>query len=620
MTSPLQLDHDAPWRQRLRARRLLETYVAPAHPERGLVVCNLSSEAFQLYAWEVPQGELRQLSNEPGGVRYGWLTPDGEWAVFLRDDHGSELGHLAAIPYAGGPPQDLTPALPAYTLRGFDICRNGTRLAFDAVSAAGYQFYLIEIGPEGFGPPRLIYSSQQEAWEALLSYDGSLLALKSSARAGGRRRYSTIVLDTASGAQRAELWDGVEQSVEPVAFAPLSGDNRLALTTTRHGGVQRPVIWEPLANTRQDLALPEVAGEIAPLVWSPDGTELLLHTGQRAQERLDRYELASNTLHALAHPVGSFKGRIGPYHCGTSGAYYGPDGQVWALWSDAATPSQLLALVPNGSPQVRLALSDSPPGQPWRSVEFASSDGTMVQAWLGLPAGEGPFPTILNTHGGPHGHVVSLFSPTSQAWLDHGFAFLTVNYRGSTGFGRAFREQIDGDVGHWELEDMLAARSWLVEQGIARPDAVLLEGGSYGGYLTTWAMTQRPELWAGGIAPVALVDWKINYEDSSDALKGWARALLGGTPDELPGLYRERSPLTHIAQLRAPLIVVAGRHDSRTPPRQIETLAETMAELDKDLELVWLESGHGVSSGPALELMVERHLRFAYRVLGVDDK
>ena len=98
------------------------------------------------------------------------------------------------------------------------------------------------------------------------------------------------------------------------------------------------------------------------------------------------------------------------------------------------------------------------------------------------------------------------FDASSQAWHDHGFAFLTVNYRGSTGFGREFQEQINGDVGHWELEDMLAARRWLIEQGIAHPDRILLEGGSYGGFLTVWALSQAPDLWAGGVAPVAIVD------------------------------------------------------------------------------------------------------------------
>lgn len=82
----------------------------------------------------------------------------------------------------------------------------------------------------------------------------------------------------------------------------------------------------------------------------------------------------------------------------------------------------------------------------------------------------------------------------SQAWLDHGFAYLTVNYRSSTTFGREFQEQIWGNPGHWEVEDMLAAHGWLVREGIARQDQVLLTGSSYGGYVTLLALGKRPNL------------------------------------------------------------------------------------------------------------------------------
>ena len=205
----------------------------------------------------------------------------------------------------------------------------------------------------------------------------------------------------------------------------------------------------------------------------------------------------------------------------------------------------------------------------------------------------------------------------SYGWLDHGFAFLTVNYRGSTGFGREFQEKINGDVGHWELEDMLAARLWLVEQGIAQPNQILLEGGSYGGFLAVWALSQRPELWAGAVAPVAIVDWTMNYEDSSAAMQGWARLVFGGSPQQKPELYRRRSPLTHAAAIQAPLLIVQGRHDSRATPRQMEVFARTMEAADKEFTLIWLDAGHGTSSAAVAERIQETHLKFAYQALGL---
>src|SRR5207249_7839956 len=143
-----------------------------------------------------------------------------------------------------------------------------------------------------------------------------------------------------------------------------------------------------------------------------------------------------------------------------------------------------------------ISSEDVPPGRPWRSVSFPSSDGTPIQGWLALPEGAGPFPTILETHGGPTAVMMESFDPSCQMWLDHGFAYLTINYRGSTTFGKEFLEKIWGNVGYWEVEDMVAARAWLVGQGITKADQVFLTGWSYGGYLTLQALGTYPALWA----------------------------------------------------------------------------------------------------------------------------
>ena len=92
--------------------------------------------------------------------------------------------------------------------------------------------------------------------------------------------------------------------------------------------------------------------------------------------------------------------------------------------------------------------------------------------------------------------MAARFTPSVQAWLDHGFAFLSVNYRGSVTFGKAFERAIWGRLGELEIEDMATACGWLKEEGIARPDAVFLTGASYGGDLTLQAMGKRPDLWA----------------------------------------------------------------------------------------------------------------------------
>jgi dipeptidyl aminopeptidase/acylaminoacyl peptidase len=240
----------------------------------------------------------------------------------------------------------------------------------------------------------------------------------------------------------------------------------------------------------------------------------------------------------------------------------------------------------------------------------------MIQGWLGVPEGKGPFPVILHTHGGPVVVATELFLPSSQCWMDHGFAFLTINYRGSITFGREFQEKIWGNPGHWEVEDMAAAREWLVREGIARPDAILLTGGSYGGYNTLMALGKQPDLWAGGMALVAISDWAMLYEDSADTLKGYLVALFGGTPQEKPEQYRLSSPITYAQQVSAPVLIIQGRNDTRTPSRPVEVYERELKELGKPIEVQWYDAGH-LGAGVERDIQdYEIMLRFAYRVLG----
>ena len=111
MPNTLQLDPIASWRQRFRVPLILWTQQAKAVPTRGLVAGTQSGKN-QLHAWDIATGELRQLTDHSTGVLFGTLAPDGRWIYYLQDEGGNEIGHFARAPYAGGPAEDLTPALP----------------------------------------------------------------------------------------------------------------------------------------------------------------------------------------------------------------------------------------------------------------------------------------------------------------------------------------------------------------------------------------------------------------------------------------------------------------------------------------------------------------------------
>ena len=601
---------EAPWKQRFRAERILWSTPAEERPDRGLVATNRSGR-YQLYAWEVPAGKIRQLTDRPEGVLFGFIDSLGRHVYYLDDRDGNEIGHLVRVPFGGGEPEDTSPNLPPYSTWGGVVSATGNRLAFTRADPEGFTLMAIDLGSDGaMSEPRNLYRGQQVMLPPVLSAEGDL-AVVASAERSAMQHYTLLAFDALTGERVAELWDGEGTSVQAGPFArraAANGEARLAGTTNR-SGFERPLIWQPRSGQRHDLRVDAIDGDVAPLDWSHDGDRLLLLETGRAQHRLWIYDVASDALHALDHPSGVYGW----------GTYFGPDGEIFATWEDATHPTRVIALDPETGALRRtvLTVGKTAPGRPLRAVTFPSTDGQEIQGWLGVPDGEGPFPTILYTHGGPESIQTEEFSPEAQAWLDNGFAWFSVNYRGSTTFGRAFQQQIWGKLGHWELEDMVAARDWLVREGIARSDQIFPSGWSYGGYLTLLALGRRPELWAGGMAGVAVADWAMLYEDSSETLRGYCKALFGGTPGEKPEQYAASSPISDVERVRVPLLIIQGRNDSRTPARPVEVYVERLRALGKPVEIEWFETGH-VGGFADMELGIahqERMLRFAQAVL-----
>lgn len=312
------------------------------------------------------------------------------------------------------------------------------------VHADGFHVYSLETRTNSdIGSPRPLFHSHKIAFGPTYSYAGEIAIVATTDRATVQH-FNLLAIDPASGAQIAELWDGPGTSLKPMEFSRQPGDLRLAGTTNR-SGVKRPFIWNLRTGERIDITVPSLIGEVVPLDWSHDAKRLLLCQFAQAVQQLYCYDLTTQALTKLSHPGGAF-GFMAEY----GGVYFGPGDEIFAQWQDAAHPAQLIALNAQTGEKTRtvLAAGDAPPGRAWKSITFPSSDGQMIQGWLGVPEGQGPFPTILHTHGGPEVVMTEMYAPGSQGWMDHGFAFLTINYRGSTTFGREFQEKIWGSVGH----------------------------------------------------------------------------------------------------------------------------------------------------------------------------
>ena len=597
---------DPLWKRRYRAGSLLWADLAARHPARGLV-CSDHSGKSQLYAWDVEGDILAQRTDQKIGVGAGMLSSDGRYILFHKDQDGQEIGHYVCMPYEGGDLESITPDLPPYSSFGLVQSSNADLIGFTGATPSGFTTYALKIGQA----PHLIYHSEQLCLGTALSSDGELVAIGSTDRSATSSR--NLLVFKADGGQRiAELWDGESTDIgtnmiEIGAFSPAPGDRRLATATNRSGFV-RPVLWDPLSNERQDIDLAGIDGDIIPHAWTPDGKRLVLRQQWQAQYRLHLYDTHDGSLVALDHPPGVVYSTL-----------FAPDGSILTVWQDPAPPPRLIALDEQSGRQSRVVLnvSDALPGRPWESITFPGANEDVVQAWLARPEGSEPVPVVMHMHGGPTTEQTAAFFPEGQSWVDHGFAFVSVNFHGSTTFGRDFEQSIQGKLGDLEVIDLAAAHEWLVNNGIARPDAVFLSGASYGGYLTLLAMGKYPELWAGGLAQIAIADWSLMYEDMAESFRGFQRAFFGGTPDEVPEATRASSPITYAENLQAPVLVIQGRNDSRCPARQMEAYETRLKQLNKTIRVQWYDAGHQDPSTEEAIVFQAMNLEFACSLAGM---
>jgi dipeptidyl aminopeptidase/acylaminoacyl peptidase len=561
------------WKQRFRAPSLTLPDWAIDAPERLAYATNASG-SWQIHAWDRERGAHRQVTEHPTGVIEGGVTPDGSGVLWFEDAKGDEIGRWLVQPFAGCETAPLLPdAEPAWSA---GLALGPKRRV--AMGLADRDGFTVRVGAVGEGSEEL-YRHEQTVDVIALSRDGRLLVVQ-HAEHGDNLHPALRVFDLDGGADPVDLWDGEGRSLLAVAFSPVPGDSRLALLHERTGQL-RPAVWDPLSGRRADLEV-DLPGEVSVADWWPDGRALLLVHTHEGRDELFRLDLADGGLRRLDHPPGSI-----------AGASVRPDGTVWYRWSSGSSAPEVRAVGADAL-VLRPPGPVAPAGQPYQSWSFTNPNGQRVHGFLVTPeAAEPPYPTALLVHGGPTAHDADAWSPQVQALVDHGWAVALVNYRGSSGYGKAWQDALEGNPGFPEVEDVTAGRDDLIARGVADPERVFITGASWGGYVTLLTIGTRPAGWRAAAAVVPVADYLAAYADESEGLQAFDRSLFGGSPDERPELYRERSPITYADRVQAPVLLLVGDNDTRCPLRQVLNYAEALRSLGKPVELDRFDAGHG---------------------------
>ena len=183
--------------------------------------------------------------------------------------------------------------------------------------------------------------------------------------------------------------------------------------------------------------------------------------------------------------------------------------------------------------------------------------------------------------------------PEVQAYVDAGFLVALPNYRGSTGYGRAWRDALTGDPGFTDVDDVTAGLRDVLTRTDVDPSRTVIAGWSWGGYIALMQLGRYPELWRAGIAGVPVGDYEMAYEEEAPALQAMDRALFGGTPAEKPDLYRRANPITYADAVAAPVLFLIGENDSRCPLGQALAYVDRISGAGKRHEVYRYATGHG---------------------------
>lgn len=486
-------------------------------------------------------------------VRGGSLSPDGRYLYYGANfDFGSgkiiEPTYIYRHDLISGERVPLArPKNPAYT--NPELNSTGTHVLYARKDhhPAGRQFHLLDVRT-GEDREILNFGDDVKVFARWFPDSQNILVLSEGTGYGSQQHNSLGIYHWPSGSLRW-LVDDPQRSIEGAWVAP---DGAIIVDEIRQAG-HLPSYLD--LNSGLETAFPELKGNLQPLGRAFDGSWIAKYYSATSPVDLVRLSYSSVSGDKPVEPaMQSLTG-------------------VWGLTE--LHQRQL-------TPVERFT---------WLSI-----DGLEISGWL-YRAQPNPGRAILFIHGGPSSHVEDKLYAQIQYLVASGFNVLAVNYRGSTGYGLAFRELIKEDGwGGREQADLASGAQAMISTGLAEPGGVGVTGTSYGGFCAWFLITHYPPELIAAAAPICgMTDLVVDYETTRPDLRPYSEEMMGGTPEQALERYRERSPIHFIDQIRGSILIVQGSRDPNVTPENVRRARRRLDELAVPYELlVFDDEGHGI--------------------------
>jgi dipeptidyl aminopeptidase/acylaminoacyl peptidase len=550
----------------------------------------------QVWLQTLGQEDERQLTNdkERGIMAYFW-TYNPEQLIYLQDSDGDENFHLYSVnihsnivrdltPFQGVKAQviDLDPDFPNKILVGLNL---NTPEKFDAyridLNSGAVQF-------DTDNPGNII------SWTANARFE--ILAALGASPDGGYDLLYRETRDCPEGSGKADRswellrhWDAEDEG-GAVSFS--SDGKTLYVIGSHDANTQRLIALDLATRTETIIAQDEL--------YDVGGIEM--HPTQRHIQAVSFYKDKVHWQILDASIAGDFealaKVRKGEFAIGSRDladenwivSYLTDDGPVYYYLYNR--PSKSSTLLFSNQPKL-----ENLPLSPMKPVSYQARDGLTIHGYLTLPiAQEAPSATVLLVHGGPWARDTWGYDPEVQWLSNRGYAVLQVNFRGSTGYGKAFLNAGNRQWAAAMHDDLIDAVNWLVSEKIAKPDKIAIMGGSYGGYATLVGLTFTPDVFACGVdivGPSSIMTLMESIPPYWAPLMAMFQHRVGNMETEAEFL-KSRSPLFFVDKIEKPLLIGQGANDPRVKEAESEQIVTAMRQASKPVKYVlYPDEGHG---------------------------
>ncbi len=553
----------------------------------------------QLFVTDAEGASPRQITSRKLAVGPCVPSPDGSKVVVGYDHGGDEDYDLFLVDVTAEEPEALPLAAGKGVQHGSVVwAREGDRVFFRS-NADDRGLWSLWTAKLPSGPvERLAVPAGPWSIEDAAPGGGRLLL--------GRERAnfdrSIYVWDRESGAfQELDARPGGETAAP--GHASFVGDGRRVayLTDQATGGHRWPFLLDVATGRR--TRMPAIgfgtrlgclggAGDHEDVVASPDGRRLLVLENLDGATALHVVDTATGEIASDAPPRGP--GGVVPE------ARIDAQGRLFVTRTAHDDPGTILRLDSGATSWTTVVRPDlgalrpaDMPDAP-KAVTYPTFDGRRIPAWLYLPRGREPkgLPFVLSIHGGPEGQDRPGFHAERGYLLSLGYGVLAPNVRGSTGYGKAYRDLDNGPKRLDSVKDAKAAADWLVAEGLADPKRIAVIGGSYGGYMVLALLTEYPDTFAAGAESVGISNFETFLENTAPYRRALREAEYGPLSDR--ALLRSLSPIHKVAAIRAPLLIAQGVNDPRVPVGEARQMEAELRRLGRPVEAIYFANeGHG---------------------------